>query len=826
MKKLYSLFTLLLLFVGVGQVQASHISGGEILYDCTGNNPNEYIITLNLFRDCDGISLSSSQNVTITSPCGGTQNVSMTLQNPGGTEISQLCQPQLPNSQCSGGTLPGMELYTFTATVILNPQCDFYTFSWSTCCRNVTVNVPTSTSNDTYLEATLNTADFPCNDSPIFNAQPIPYVCVNQIINYSFGVSDFEGDSLVYVLIPGMEAGGTLLNYGGVFSGTNPIDGITLDPQTGFITFTATQTGNYIVVVQIEQYDRITGELIGTVLRDIQIVVVNCTNTPPDPTTGQIGSFTGTALNPTPYAIEMCPTDTFCMTIQIDDPDVGDSLTLFSNIQTVLPGATINTYHAPGGNPIYADICWSAPNGMTGLFPFILVAQDDACPIASQQTYVYTVNIPTSTSAGPDHTICGDDGAQLAALGGSNFNWTSISGDPINGANFTCNPCANPIATPTQTTTYVVTSNLSSTCQNTDTVTVTVVPDFTWNVTNDNPNPCLQEPIGLDLTITPGGAGFTYDWDLVGTPTAQATIDIDSDSIEDPTLSNPSIGGTYSWQITIVSPDGCIKIDTIDVDIIQAFPPSVTGFADSAICAGDSLQLDASLGNVNPNVVYSWTPDSTLSDGSIQNPWASPTVPGMYIVTATDTNSGCSDSDTIWVDIYPDPTVLFSASPSVGVAPLDVSFINQSDANTNIFDWTFVGGNPDSSNLTDPNVTYDTPGTYPVSLTAVNIYGCVGSFYGTVIVEEPIPPYMLEIPNVFSPNGDFINDEFELLYEGVKEFHGEIYNRWGKKVYEWTDVSAHWSGDDYSAGTYFYIIKTTSEAGDAYEYNGHVTLVR
>lgn len=822
MKKLYSLCALVLLLAGVSQVQASHISGGEILYDCTGN-PNEYIITLNLFRDCDGITLSSSQSVTISSPCGGTQTIAMTLQNPGGTEISQLCQPQLPNSQCSGGTLPGMELYTFTATVTLNPVCNFYTFSWSTCCRNVTVNVPTSTSDDTYLVATLNTDSFPCNDSPIFNAQPIPYVCVNQQINYSFGVSDAEGDSLVYSLIPGMEAGGTQLTYGGVFSGVNPIDGITLDQQTGFIQFTATQTGNYIVVVQVSQYDRVTGSLIGTVLRDIQIVVVNCANTPPDPNTGTIGAFVGTALNPSPYAIEMCPSDSFCMTVQIDDPDVLDSLTLFTNLQTVLPGSTINTYHAPGGNPIYADICWTAPQGMTGLFTFILVAQDDACPIASQQTFVYSVNIPTSTSAGPDHTICGSDGAQLVANGGSIFNWTSISGDAISGGNFSCNPCANPVATPGQTTTYVVTSNLSSTCQNTDTVTVTVVPDFQWTIAQDNPNPCLQEPISLDLNITPGGAGYGIDWNLVGTPTPQATIDIDDNTIEDPTLSNPSIGGTYSWMVTITSPDGCIHIDTFDVNIIQAFPPSVTGFADSALCVGDSIQLGASLGMVNPNVVYSWSPDSTLSDGGIGDPWASPTVPGQYIVTATDTSSGCSDSDTINVDIFPDPQVSYVANPAQGVAPLMVDFTNTSDANTNIFNWVFQGGSPDMSNLTDPSVLYNTPGTYPVLLTAENIYGCQGGTQGVIIVEEP---FMFEVPNVFSPNGDLINDEFEILYAGIEEFHCEIYNRWGKKVYEYDDVAKHWDGGDNSAGTYFYIIKIVNVAGDAFEYNGHVTLVR
>lgn len=818
MKRLYT-FLALLMLIPWTSTQASHISGGEILYECTGN-PNEFIITLNLFRDCDGIPLSSSQDIDINSPCGGTQNVTMNLQNPGGTEISQLCPPEIPNSQCSGGTLPGMELYTFTATVTLNPVCDFYTFSWSTCCRNTTINVPSSTGDDTYIEATVNTEDFPCNDSPVFNAQPIPYVCVNQLINYSFGVSDAEGDSLVYSLIPGMEFGGNNLVYGGVFSGTNPIDGITIDSQTGLINFTANLIGNYIVVVQVEQFDPVSGELIGTVMRDIQVVVVNCANNPPDPTSGTIGSFTGSALNPGNYDIEMCPTDSFCMTVQIDDPNAGDSLSLFTNLQTVLPGATLNTSHGPGGNPLFVDICWTAPANMNGLFSFILVAEDDACPIASQQTYVYTVNIPTSTTAGPDQIICGDQSAQLGASGGSDFNWSVISGDPITPGNFSCNPCADPVASPSTTTVYEVVSNLGSTCQNRDTVEVTVVPDFDFTITQPNPNPCLDESVSLELDITPSGT-YSYDWDLIGTPTQQSTIDIDSDSIEDPTLSNASIGGTYTYVVTIATPEGCIQSDTFDVNIVQAFAPVVTALADSGLCAGDTLQLSASLQLTNPNVVYTWSPDSLLNDPNISDPLTNPLLPTQYVVQALDTSTGCTSYDTLDVAIYPQPNVSFNASPDIGVAPLPVDFINTSDASAMDFVWTIddLGTSQD----VNPSWLFETPGTYSVWLAARNEWWCFAGAYGVVIVEQP---FSIAIPNVFSPNGDQYNEVFEIFNEGIVEWDLVILDRWGKEAYRTTDPTAHWDGKDASEGTYFYMLKVVSTANEAFEYTGHVTLVR
>ena len=66
--------------------RASHISGGEIYYDCIG--PNQYRITLVVYRDCAGIGVNNTYDVKLTSPCG---NRVLTVSTPGGTEVSQLC---------------------------------------------------------------------------------------------------------------------------------------------------------------------------------------------------------------------------------------------------------------------------------------------------------------------------------------------------------------------------------------------------------------------------------------------------------------------------------------------------------------------------------------------------------------------------------------------------------------------------------------------------------------------------------------------------------------------------------------------------------------
>ena len=109
---------------------ATHISGGEIYYDCLGGN--QYRITLVVYRDCAGIALDNSYILSVQSPCG---NKTVTVSTPGGTEISQLCNLQLPNSTCSGGTLPGIQQYIYTGTVNL-PPCNSWTVSWTEQWRN------------------------------------------------------------------------------------------------------------------------------------------------------------------------------------------------------------------------------------------------------------------------------------------------------------------------------------------------------------------------------------------------------------------------------------------------------------------------------------------------------------------------------------------------------------------------------------------------------------------------------------------------------------------------------------------------------------------
>ncbi|MBT6514500.1 MAG: hypothetical protein HOK65_06990, partial [Crocinitomicaceae bacterium] len=265
---------------------ASHVPGGNITYECVG--PNQYLITLTLFEDC-GTSFTSNvnQTVVIDNDCGYTGLVNVSLPNTMfQEEVSQLCDIEMPNSECNGGTLPGIYMHQWQAIVTLPGPCDSWTFSYGSCCRNGATNVP-STGESYYWESILNSQTEPCNTSPIITAPPIPYVCAGSLVSYNLGAYEPDGHTLAYSFIPAMTNGtGGAVVYAGGYTGAVPITGtvnITIDPTTGQITFNTNTIGNYVVAILIEEYNA-AGDLVGSIVHDIQFEVISCPgNNNPDP---------------------------------------------------------------------------------------------------------------------------------------------------------------------------------------------------------------------------------------------------------------------------------------------------------------------------------------------------------------------------------------------------------------------------------------------------------------------------------------------------------------------------------------------------------------
>ena len=93
----------------------------------------------------------------------------------------------------------------------------------------------------------------------------------------------------------------------------------------------------------------------------------------------------------------------------------------------------------------------------------------------------------------------------------------------------------------------------------------------------------------------------------------------------------------------------------------------------------------------------------------------------------------------------------------------------------------------------------------------------------------------LEMPNAFSPNGDGVNEYYQAKsnYKSIISFHGYIFNRWGQKLYEWTDWTDEKKGWDgtykgrpVKDGVYFALVKARGADGVIYEIKRDVNLLR
>ena len=150
---------------------------------------------------------------------------------------------------------------------------------------------------------------------------------------------------------------------------------------------------------------------------------------------------------------------------------------------------------------------------------------------------------------------------------------------------------------------------------------------------------------------------------------------------------------------------------------------------------------------------------------------------------------------------------------------LEVAFYSNPTPAAQYYHWTIYKSTEKlvSRNDQDIRYTFSEPGTYRVVCYVNNAQCTSDSTEVTVAIAESY----LAVPNVFTPNGDGVNDEFRVSYRSLREFHCWVYNRWGKLVYEWTDPAKGWDGTiggrPAAEGAYFYVIRAlgTDAAKDA-----------
>jgi gliding motility-associated-like protein len=579
--RLLPLWGAALLFLGTllpQQLHASHASGADLSYTCVG--PNMYKIQLTFFRDCDGISAPSTVSVDINSTScfsSFTQTLTEDTLFTGtdtfffGDEISPLCDAAI--STCEGGTEPGVEIYMYSAIVTLPGACDDWVVSWDLCCRNAAIdNLDAPDTRDIYVETTIDNSLAACNNSVVFTQLPISYICAGEPFNFNHGAVDIDGDSIAYEMIQPLEAGPTPIPYAPLYSLAVPMTTVSgtfgFDPVTGQISFTPDVEQVGVLAVRVEEWR--DGVLIATTIRDIQIFVQTCSSGSGPSSDGAPFAVSGAVVTDT-NSLQTCPGDTVRFSLSFSDPDAADSLFLNSNVSLAIPGSNFSW---TGVNPAIGTVEWVPDDSDTGFYVFTVTVRDNNCPIFNSQVFAFDIEVLSGTFAGPDLTYCvGGEPAELTVTGGTAFTWSP--------PDFLDNPfAANPKASPVFDIQYIVTSDLSPLCKNTDTVNVTVVPDFNYTLTPGD-TMCRFDVTTIGITPDPAFSPYTYTWSP-------------ADGLTDPTASTTDASPYSStwYNIIAVSDTGCTIRDSIPV-IIQGAIPQVNAVADqSPICPGIGAQLD------------------------------------------------------------------------------------------------------------------------------------------------------------------------------------------------------------------------------------------
>lgn len=175
---------------------------------------------------------------------------------------------------------------------------------------------------------------------------------------------------------------------------------------------------------------------------------------------------------------------------------------------------------------------------------------------------------------------------------------------------------------------------------------------------------------------------------------------------------------------------------------------------------------------------------------------------------------------------------------SDGEAPLYVEFranpTDLDDTTTPAYEWRFSKDDDSSPFIVryEENTTYEfvSSGTFYVSLYVSESGDTDAQLVSTITIT--ISNSILEMPNAFSPNGDGINDIYmaKSNHQSIIDFHAYIFNRWGQKLYEWTDIDGGWdgtyNGKQVADGVYFVLVKAKGADGRTYSIKRDVNILR
>ncbi|MFN4233437.1 MAG: choice-of-anchor L domain-containing protein [Bacteroidia bacterium] len=420
-----------------------------------------------------------------------------------------------------------------------------------------------------------------------------------------------------------------------------------------------------------------------------------------------------------------------------------------------------------------------------------------------------------------DTLFCAGDSTILSYLGSQNGNitwqsstngstWNTISNDSIvhiNGLN--------------QSTQFrVILSNACDTIIETRTVTVIPAPNI--SITQDT-SLCQGQTIQLFAS-----GGTSYSW----TPN-NGTL---SSTTSATPICNTPVSQTY--YVTVTNQFGCTASDSVRITINGLPTVSASGLLADCGKNNGKIRITGVGGNGTPPYIYSLDGINFQSDTIFTN-----LAVGAYTVTIEDANGCQAQSSLIGVSEQIITNASFTANGQTeiteGLDPFEVEILNTSTNATNYI-WDFGNGQTGDSPISNQTITitYENIGVYDIILIAYDsIPRCSDTISVRVVVDGLSS---IEMPNVFSPNGDGVNDVFlpkpfdiktKSGTRNIVQYNLQIFDRWGKMVFESNDINVGWDGkrkggSTSSDGVYYWLVKAIGIDNQSYDLKGNVTLLR
>jgi len=895
----YSAFFLIILSISLGfsnSSRASHATGGELVYEHISGSTYKFV--LKFYRDCGGVAEPPDVELCYFNTCGPDQFTTTmskidTLPGgfPNGSPTYNGCA-QYPTT-CSGGTLAGYTEWWYTVEVTLPYACNSWLFAVSINGRNPNTNIIPGQSM--YLSASLNNMDAPTNSSAFLTVKPVAYICINQPYSFNNGATDIDGDSLSIELIQPLAAvtpqvcpyssfpipfltvyGANQINYNPT---NNPIatnNTFQLNGVSGQMSFTPNLLQRSTVAFLVKEFRN--GILVGSIIRDVQFIVLPCINVPPELALDTSNIVNGDYKQ---GVVNVCAGESLSFCFKITSASDSAVLSISDNSASVLSGASV-IYSNMFSDTVTGCVNWMIDSAASGIYVLTISAKDSICtPPGLLIPYVFSIPINVinvETSIMGDSLICKGSSTILQADGGYDFTWAVLTGDKNS---LGCTTCPSTVVTPNIPTTYTVESYLG--CSS-DTFTVSLYEGPPIDLGPDIVK-CKQDSVQLILNLNGlDSSTYTFLWnpsDFLSSPVMQLPFTWTPSEIE------------YSVKASPIS-GGCPSYDTINV-VIATSPSFET---DTAICFGEELAFtNTSTGTVSTGWLWDFGDGLTSTENSPVHKYAAPGKYTVYLVAYP-----CEDTAIKVVMVDSTPFVRFITDIGQVCEGRGINFYPQFRSGAENLQWDF-GDGTGKINSWQPVHAFDSSGTYQVTVVA-SYPSCPDSNTTQTINVHPHPVVSLgpdtslcpggdaillynraeeqqsyvykwntgaetkqiltrhpgvysltarseqgctttdsmeifkgcyiNIPNVFTPNGDGINDFFfprSLLSRNVTRFKMEIYNRWGQLIFETKSTSGRgWDGRFNNAeqpqGVFIYLLEAEIDGKHLERYTGNVTLIR